>query len=140
MNIEDEATAGKTRDRGWEIGVRRTLPMSARKLWETLVTQPGLGYWFSSDDDIVFHQGAQFETSEDTTAEVVGFKRGELIRMRWHPSSMNFPSTLQVRVLPSGKDAVLAFHHDRLESSEQREEMQEHWSDVIDQFEELATK
>jgi uncharacterized protein YndB with AHSA1/START domain len=132
-------TPGKTQDQGWEIGVRRTLPISARKLWEILVTQPGLGYWFSADDDVVFYKGATFETSDDTTAEVVGYKQGELIRLRWHPSSMDFPSTLQVRVLPNGKNAVLAFHHERLESSDQREEMQEHWSDVIDQFEELAT-
>jgi uncharacterized protein YndB with AHSA1/START domain len=136
--MDNDLPVGKTQYQGWEIGVRRTLPFTARQLWEIVVTQPGLSFWFSDDDDIVFYKGAVLETSQDTAAEVVGFKKGELVRLRWQPAGVDFPSILQVRVIPSGKNAVLAFHHERLQNNEQREDMKEHWTDVIDQFEELA--
>ncbi len=33
---------GKTKSQGWEIGVRRTLPIQIDMAWELLMTSPGL--------------------------------------------------------------------------------------------------
>ena len=38
-------TPGQTKSAGWEVGVRRTLRVSADRAWELIATPPGLGVW-----------------------------------------------------------------------------------------------
>lgn len=55
--------------------------------------------------------------------------------VRWQPEGWKFASTLQIRVLPAKRGATISIHHEKLENGEQREQMQQHWSGVLDQLE-----
>ena len=126
--------AGKTKTQGWEIGVRRTLPISTEKAWKLLMTQPGLGYWLGTDVDVQFKKGDTFTTNEGTWGEIRSYNDGSLIRMRWQPPEWDFESTLQIRVTPAKTGATISFHHERMRSGEQRAAMHQRWSDALDQL------
>jgi len=36
---------GKTKDVGWQVGARRTLPLELAEAWDLLTTQPWLHRW-----------------------------------------------------------------------------------------------
>lgn len=125
---------GKTKTQGWEIGVRRTLPISAEKAWKLLTTQPGIGYWLGMGLDPHFSKGEAFTTAEGTSGEIRSYNEGSLIRMRWQPPEWDFESTLQIRVKPAKTGATITFHHERMQNAEQRNAMHQRWSDVMDKL------
>lgn len=122
---------GKTQDAGWEIGTRQTFAISQEEAWEILVSPEGLHCWFGHDPDLTLKKGASFKTSEGTTGYIVSFHEGEMIRLRWRPKEWDFDSTLQVRVLTTKGQATISFHHEKLQSAEQREEMRAHWLEAL---------
>ncbi|MBI5931723.1 MAG: SRPBCC domain-containing protein [Chloroflexi bacterium] len=126
---------GKTKGQGWEIGVRRTLPIGTNVAWELLMTQPGLGLWLGNGVTPDFKKGDTFKTAENTKGEIRGYDEGRMIRMRWQPEGWDFATTLQIRVLPAKRGATISFHHEKLANGEQREQMQRHWLEVLDQLE-----
>lgn len=136
--MSNNVPTGKTKSQGWEIGVRRTLPISDERLWALLMTQPGLGYWLGHGVEPEFKKGMTFKTQEGTTGEIRSYSEGSLIRMRWQPHDAALASTLQIRVNPAKKGAALSFHHEKLLDADQREAMRAHWSGVIDKLEHLV--
>ncbi|MCQ3930503.1 MAG: SRPBCC domain-containing protein [Chloroflexi bacterium] len=126
---------GKTKGQGWEIGVRRTFPIATDAAWELLMTQPGLGIWLGHGVTGDFKKGDPFTTDEQTVGEIRSYVEGSMVRMRWQPKGWDFGSTLQMRVLPAKRGATISIHHEKLENGEQREQMQRHWSGVLDQLE-----
>jgi uncharacterized protein YndB with AHSA1/START domain len=132
-----QTPVGKTKDQGWEIGVRRTFPISADRAWELLMTQPGLSLWLGDDPDLKLEKDATFQTADRTTGHIVSLHEGSLLRMRWQPRDWAEPSTLQLRVIPAGNKATISFHHDRLVDATQRAQMQKHWSAVLGGLSEL---
>jgi uncharacterized protein YndB with AHSA1/START domain len=132
--MTEKTPVGKTKTQGWEIGVRRTLPISAEKAWEMLMTQPGLGYWLGNGVELDFKKGERYETEEGTTGEIRSYNEGSLIRMTWQPRQWDFDSTLQIRVQPARTGTTISVHHERLKNGEQREAMRAHWTEVIDKL------
>lgn len=131
---------GKTKDQGWEIGVRRTFPVNAERAWEILVTPPGLDAWFGNDPDLKLERNASFATRDGTTGHIVSVQEGALLRLRWQPHGWHESSTLQLRIIPAGEKATISIHHERLSSAEQREEMQRRWSQVLDTINDIISK
>jgi uncharacterized protein YndB with AHSA1/START domain len=131
---------GNTKTQGWEVGVRRTLPVSAEKAWKLLMTQPGLGYWLGTGVELPFRKGDTFTTSEGTYGEIRSYNEGSLIRMRWQPREWDFESTLQIRVTPAKTGATISFHHERMRNGEQRAAMRQHWTETIDKLASLIAK
>jgi uncharacterized protein YndB with AHSA1/START domain len=128
---------GKTKDQGWQIGVSRTFSVNSEALWKLLTNQPGLGFWFGHDANLIFKKGQTFQTKEGITGEIRSCREGSLVRMRWQPRDWNFVSTLQVRITPSKEKTIIRFHHEKLENEEQREKMRAHWKGVLDKLEGL---
>lgn len=125
---------GKTKDQGWEIGVRRTFPIDAEKAWEALITQPGLGLWLGDDPDFIPKKDTDFHTVTGVKGYIVSVKQGTLLRMRWQPQDWTEPSTLQLRLIPDGNKTTISIHHERLADVAQREKMHKHWSQALDEF------
>ena len=136
--MSENKPVGLTRDQGWEIGVRRTLPISTDHAWNLLTTQPGLGYWLGTGVEAAFKKGMTYATAEGTRGDVRGYSEGRLIRLRWQPPDWDFESTLQIRVTPAKSGATISFHHERLANGDQRELMRRHWSDALDKLGALA--
>jgi uncharacterized protein YndB with AHSA1/START domain len=126
---------GQTKSQGWEIGVRRTLPIAPEKAWELLTSAQGLDLWLGHNADLTFEKGAAFKTREGTTGEIRSYEKGRLLRMRWQPPDWDFASTLQIRVNPARSGATISIHHEKLENGEQRQAMRQHWSTVLDKLE-----
>jgi uncharacterized protein YndB with AHSA1/START domain len=137
--VSENKPVGFSKSQGWEIGVRRTFPISTDQAWKLLMTQPGLGYWLGHGVEPNFKKGVTYETTEKTTGEIRSYAEGNLIRIRWQPRDWDFASTLQIRVLPAKTGATISFHHEKLENGEQREKMRLHWSAVLDKLEALLT-
>ncbi len=135
--MSDVTPVGKTKDQGWEIGVRRTFAADAARVWETLMTQPGLGLWFGDDADFTPKKGVEFHTDTGVVGHVVSVQEDALLRLRWQPQGWVEPSTLQLRVIPTSDKATVSIHHERLVDAVRREEMQKHWSQVLDELRRL---
>ncbi|MCC7206353.1 MAG: SRPBCC domain-containing protein [Anaerolineae bacterium] len=129
--MNQRTPVGLTKTQGWEIGVRRTFPVSVEKAWRALMTQPGLGYWLGHGVGPSFKPGDAYRTQEGTTGFIRSYAEGSLIRLRWQPPEWDFASTLQIRVAPARTGATISIHHEKLQSAEQREAMRQHWRDVL---------
>ncbi len=125
---------GLTRDAGWEIGVRRTLPVTREALWDRLTGVAGRRLWLGAGAALPKQRGDQWRADDGATGELRSFESGKLIRLTWQPPNWAAPSTLQIRLLDSPTGTTISFHHERLASAEQREEMRQRWSAVIDQL------
>lgn len=137
----DRATGpvGLTRDAGWEIGVRRTLPFPAGAIWDLLLSDAGRSTWLGGDTELPTVPRTRFRTTNGTVGELRSYAPGRLLRLTWQPADWPSPSTLQVRVLPTATGTTLSIHHERLDNEERRSEMREHWSATIDRLATMLT-
>lgn len=62
------------------------------------------------------------------------------LSVTWHPPGWPRPSTIHVRVIPSGGKAAIRVHQEHLPSAREREQMQRRWYAVLDQREALLAK
>lgn len=124
-------SVGKTASQGWQLGVRRTLPVSKHRAWQMILAEVGLAGHGQPEEER-FTRGATMETDDGTCIEVRSYTQGSLLRMRWQPKSWAAPSTLQIRVLPARSGTTISIHHEWLQNAEQREAMRVHWAGVLD--------
>lgn len=98
---------------------------------------PGLDYWLGEGAEITFKKRAKYDTHNGTTGEIRSYNDGSLLRLTWQPPQWDFASTLQIRVTPASKGTTISIHHEKLESSAQREEMRQRWTKVLDQLDNI---
>ena len=130
---------GQTSEGGFQIGVQKTLPLSAEIAWSLLVEGPGLAIWLGTVDNLEFRQGAQYQTREGTWGEIRSVLAGQRVRLTWHSPVLAGPSTLQVTVIPAGDRASVRFHQERLSSLEEREQMRQHWRDTLERLSKIPS-
>lgn len=119
---------------GFQVGVVRTLPMSAPELWEWLTTQPER--WLGPGATLEAEVGGRHETPKRRGApgvrgEVRVVKPGQRLRMTWETDGWKKPATLQLTVTPKAKGASLHVHMEKLPDAEVREAMRERWSKLL---------
>lgn len=143
VTVEYERARGKrvlggTEKAGFQIGVQKTLPLTAEDAWN-LITQPeGLALWLGTVSDLRWEKRAAYETAEGTRGEIRSFTPGKLVRLTWQPAGFAAPSTLQVYLEPSGKKTAVLFHQEKLDSAATREQMRAHWREVLQRLAELV--
>jgi uncharacterized protein YndB with AHSA1/START domain len=98
--MDSSRPVGKTASQGWQIGVRRTLPVSKPQAWRLMLAVLGLAE-HAPADGAAFPPGTTLDTDDGTRIEVRSSTPGSLLRMRWQPHDWETPSTLQIRVLPA---------------------------------------
>ena len=131
----EEYVVGKTRDTGFQIGVRKSYPLSLEQAWSLITSPEGIRLWLGESKDFYLAKGRRYQTMDGTSGEVRVVNPQENIRLTWQPKSWGQASTLQIRVIPSGKDkTVIAFHQEKLSGPEEREQMRQHWAAVLDQL------
>jgi len=137
----EEYVVGKTRDTGFQIGVRKSYPLSLEQAWSLITSPEGIGLWLGESKDFYLAKGRRYQTMDGTSGEVRVVNPQENIRLTWQPKSWGQASTLQIRVIPSGKDkTVIAFHQEKLSGPEEREQMRQHWAAVLDKLIQVATR
>ncbi len=131
-------SVGKTKDAGWEVGVRRTVPASIEDVWDFLF-EDGLPLWLG-EATLVLEKGAEYETTDDIRGRIIGYTPGFRIRLTWQPGEWDHDSTLQLTVREAETGTTIAFHQERLSGREERKIMLGHWKDVVAELEGALTK
>jgi hypothetical protein len=57
---------GLTKDVGYEIGVRRTLPIDLKAAWKLITSEEAVSLWLGNPADIDFSKGAEYELSDSS--------------------------------------------------------------------------
>ena len=129
---------GQTSGADFQIGVQRTLPVTADVAWRLLVDGPGRDAWLGLTEPLEFRKGDRYETAEGHWGEVRSCVPGERLRLTWNHAALERPSTLQIYLAPSGERTSVRFHQERLSSLEERELMRDHWRGVLAELARLA--
>lgn len=105
---------GETKDTGWQVGARRTLPVELADAWDLLTSQPWLRRW--SGLDTIEPDGL---AGRSITAEsVIGVRT---------PHSL-----VQLRVYSAVTGTTIAFHEDHLPDDRARTRRNAHWAHILD--------
>jgi uncharacterized protein YndB with AHSA1/START domain len=121
---------GKTADAGYQIGVRRTVPVSEERVWARLLSSAGLQIWLGGDSSV--DEGTRFAFPSGISGEVRVYKPWSHLRLTWRKPEWDAPSVLQVRVIPARTGTTLSFHQDHLRGPAERTAMKVHWERVIE--------
>ena len=62
---------------------------------------------------------------------------GRRVRLTWKPQDWPEPSTLQITVIPTGDNAIIAFHQEKLTCAEDRKRMRARWQAALDRLQPL---
>lgn len=128
---------GLTKDAGWQMGVRRTFPISLKNAWTFLVSPEGSRLWLDGLDLEKIEIKQPFETPNGYFGKITVFKPQSHLRMQWkHPDWDNI-SILQIRTIPNKEKTVISFHQEKLSGPEQRVQMKSFWQDVLSEFENI---
>ena len=125
---------GQTASQGWEMGIRRTFPITPDQAWELLFTQPVLGHWLDTNAQLSFEKGDTYTTRTGITITISSVTTAKVIRMKWQVAGESNTSTLQVRVLPAKEKTTVSFHHEWLKDAAERAAMKTYWENVLDQI------
>ncbi|MDF2716157.1 MAG: ATPase [Paenibacillus sp.] len=137
----DGKLIGQTASTGFQIGVRRTLPISRQEAWDYMMSPEGLRLWIGDVPALDMQPGSIYESKEGNRGEMRVVKLHEQLRLTWQPKKWERSSTLQIRFLPaaSGKTTI-SFHQEKLDGPMQREEMKLFWEDVIARIAEATVR
>ena len=123
---------GQTAGAGYEIGVQKTLPITAARLWQLLVSAEGMRIWLGDvEEAFPLQPGLTYETRDGVSGEVRTVSPGEKLRLTWKPVYLKSPSTLQIYLEAKGDRTALRFHQEKLVDSEERALMKNHWRNVL---------
>ena len=134
-----ENTIGKTKDAGFQFGIRKTFPVSTDKVWDFLFSETGLKIWLGKLKNKL-ELKKEYETENGTTGLVRVFKPNSHIRLNWKPRKWKNMSTLQIRVIGNQEKSTIAIHQEKLLNAEQRAKMKEHWNIVMSDFSDKLKK
>ncbi|GGA14147.1 hypothetical protein GCM10008018_68850 [Paenibacillus marchantiophytorum] len=128
-----DKVVGQTAEAGFQIGVRRTLPLYQEEAWELLISPSGRKFWLGEVADLSFTKGQAYQTVDGCSGEIRVVKPLEQLRLTWQPAAWEHASTLQIRLLPTANPGrtTISFHQEKLDNEERREEMKARWEAVI---------
>jgi len=133
--MEKTKLVGKTKNAGFQIGVRKTFPAPVETVWSFLFSETGLTAWLGKISVENFESGKLYKTEEGIEGTVNVLIPNSHVRLTWKPKYWTNTSAVQLRVIPSKGRATISFHQDKLLDDGQRSEMKKHWDAVIKKIE-----
>ena len=126
---------GQTAATGFQIGVRRSFPLTVEETWQRLVAPHGIEIWLGDVASPTLAAGERYVTREGIRGEIRVVKPNDRLRLTWQPADWDQPSTLQIALVSASpaKTAVV-FHHEKLASAERRDEMRQRWRGALDRL------
>jgi len=110
---------GLTKDAGWQLGLRRTVPVPLEVAWDHLVSAEGL---------------RAILTTGGTVTEVRSRTERKRVRVRWREDGAEHVTTLQVTLLPAASGTTVALHQDQLTGPEERERLLTRWTRLLERI------
>lgn len=123
-------TTGRSRDAGWQLSVRRTLPLRADDAWDRL-HEAWLPEWTGADR-VPLLVGAPVRRDDVHIGRVIGCHVGRRLRLRWAPEGITHETVLQATVLESGDGTALALHQEQLCGPEEQRRLLEEWTGALE--------
>jgi hypothetical protein len=120
---------------GWHVGVMKAFPVSVDRAWDFLISPTGAAQVFGNSGLEFVPGGKLFHESFE--AEIKLVKPKSHIRMLWKKHYWPNQSAFQIRVFKSGNGATISMYQEKLLNELQRDEMLEHWTDVLIQIESI---
>ena len=105
---------GLTKDAGWQFGIRRTVPVNTEEVWNCLFSKKYASIWLK-DADLMFSTNKPYSH----------------IRTKWNLNNWPNSANLQMRVIPRKTKTTIAFHIDKLNNEQQRNESKLYWTSVL---------
>ena len=127
------SNVGRTKDAGWEVGVRTTVAAPLDDVWSFLVGH-GLPVWLGEIETLPHEAGSAYATADGVAGTIRSYHENLRIRLTWQPNDWPHDSTVQVTVRQSATGTTIAVHHDRLADREERRLMLGHWKNVVAAF------
>lgn len=123
---------GLTASAGFQIGVRRTLPVSQEQAWTLLTSAEGLPIWIGRLGTLPLTPGQAYVTDDGISGEIRVVKAGEQLRLTWRKPDWPQSSTLQIRLIPSHAGrTTISFHQEKLADMSAREQMKLRWEEAL---------
>lgn len=132
--MEQTKVVGQTKDVGFQIGVRKTFPVSVDVAWDFLFSDEGLSIWLGKVNPGDFKPGTAYKTREGVEGKISVLKTYSHIRLTWKRKDWENLSTVQIRVIPAKEKTTISFHQEKLPESYQREEMRSYWSKILEEI------
>lgn len=140
MTKPGQPKTGRTQSAGWQVGMRRTLPIGLEDAWHLLISAEGIAIWLGEGADIQMQERSRYRLADGTSGEVRVIKLYSNLRITWHPPAWQHPSTLQLRLIGKGNRTVLALHQEHLPGPDARNERRRFFGMALDALEKLANK
>lgn len=135
----EQKPVGLTAAAGFQVGVRRTLPITQEEAWRLLISPEGLSLWLGEVETLELARGTAFATREGNHGELRVVKPMHQLRMSWQRAGWSASSTLQIRLLPTKQGGTtISFHQEKLKDLYAREQMKAHWEDVLHRLKEAS--
>ncbi|UPW85195.1 SRPBCC domain-containing protein [Lysinibacillus sp. Ag94] len=134
--MDTKRIIGQTKTVGFQVGIRRTFPISQEKAWELIASEDGLKLWLGESTKINLQPGQKFRTKIGE-GEIRIVKPQQQLRLAWKKEGWDKTSTIQVRIIPKeNTKTIISFHQENLSDQNVREEMQQYWETILKQIEE----
>ena len=138
ISSKSKHVVGQTRSVGFQIGVRRTLPIALEEAWQLLMSTEGVRLWLGHVPRVKLEKGATYSLKDGVKGEVRVFDPHRHLRITWQPKGWARPSTIQIRVIPNGLKTTIAFHQEHLPNAAAREERRGHFEAALEAIERLV--
>lgn len=122
---------GQTKDAGFQIGVRKTFSIGLESAWAFMFSQKGLELWLGLPEVQMLVLGGNYKTINGIEGGVTVLKVFSHVRMSYKKPEWANSSSLQVRLINSKGKVTISFHQDHLLDLSQRNEMKNHWDQVL---------
>lgn len=138
--MDSHKNIGLTKTVGYQVGVRRTFPISQQQAWSLITGEEGLNAWLGGGGTIIFKPGHQYRTMVGT-GEIRIVKPLLQLRLTWQKEGWQRPSTIQIRILSKENNkTTISFHQEHLANQQIREEMKRYWESRLASIEESIQK
>jgi len=129
MNARANNTTGHSKDAGWEVGVRETVPVALPGVWKFLVG-PGLPLWLG-ETSLTLQKGARYETADGVRGEIRQYTENAKLRLTWQPSDWPHPTVIYLSAKGVETGTTIGIQHEELADRDERRMMLGHWKNVI---------
>ena len=126
---------GQTKNGSFQIGVRRTLPISGEQAWNFLISKEGQRIWLGEDYPLTLAEGEPYTTPGGAKGIVRVINPEVNLRLSWQPSEWAQASTIQIRTIPRGSGTTISFHQEGLPDAAARASMRRRWQQALAKLE-----
>jgi uncharacterized protein YndB with AHSA1/START domain len=129
---------GRTRDAGFQVGIRRTLPLDVAEAWRLVTSPQGVRAWLGDGGGVELEPGREYTLADGARGMVRVVRPGSHLRLTWLAQGWPRPSTIQLRVIAAARGTTIALHQEHLPHAAARQERRARFAAALDELARLA--